>query len=84
MPRQRISQHVGEAMQAGVSHGTTYFGSIGAGLLIGWLLDRWLGTGPWLIVGFALLGSYSGFVKASHAAHRAEERYAAERQQRGR
>lgn len=84
MSEKRVSQRVGESMAAGASHGTTFFGSIGAGLLIGWLLDRWLGTGPWLMVGLALVGTYSGFVKTSHIARRAEERYAAERQERGR
>ena len=29
---------------------------IGMGILIGWLLDRWLGTTPWLILVFTVLG----------------------------
>ena len=31
---------------------------VGAGL--GWLLDRWLGTGPWLMVAGIVLGSILG------------------------
>lgn len=27
----------------------------------GWLLDRWLGTGPWLLVAGIVLGSIVGF-----------------------
>lgn len=30
-------------------------------LVVGWLLDRWLGTGPWLIVTGIVLGSGVGF-----------------------
>lgn len=28
---------------------------------IGWVLDRWLGTGPWLLVTGILLGAIVGF-----------------------
>lgn len=35
--------------------------SIIAMLGIGWALDRWLGIGPWGIVGGILLGSVVGF-----------------------
>ena len=30
-------------------------------LLVGWLLDRWLGTGPWLVVAGVVLGACVGF-----------------------
>ena len=30
------------------------------GLGIGWGLDRWLGTGPWLLLVFVLLGTAAG------------------------
>lgn len=36
--------------------------SIGVGAGIGWLLDRWLGTTPWLMVGFFFLGAAAGFL----------------------
>ena len=29
--------------------------------VIGWLLDRWLGTGPWLLVAGIVLGAAAGF-----------------------
>ena len=32
-----------------------------AGIGIGYLLDEWLGTGPWLLLGFMLLGCVAGF-----------------------
>ncbi len=35
--------------------------SIAVGLLIGYWLDKWLGTDPWLLITFLLLGIFSGF-----------------------
>ena len=37
--------------------------SIVSCLLVGWALDRWLGTSPWLIVAGILLGSVAGFMQ---------------------
>jgi ATP synthase protein I len=37
------------------------FAAVVAGLIGGWLLDRWLGTGPWLLVAGIVLGSAAGF-----------------------
>lgn len=31
------------------------------GTLVGWLLDRWLGTSPWLLLGLLFLGIAVGF-----------------------
>jgi ATP synthase protein I len=36
--------------------------SIIVGLFIGYLLDRWLGTGPWLLLIFTVLGVVSGLL----------------------
>jgi ATP synthase protein I len=36
-------------------------GGIGGGLLIGWLLDRLLGTSPWLLLVFLFLGIVVAF-----------------------
>ena len=35
--------------------------SIAVGLLFGYWLDKWLGTDPWLLITFLLLGIFSGF-----------------------
>ena len=32
---------------------------VGMGIFIGWFLDRWLGTTPWLIMLFTLLGCFA-------------------------
>ena len=37
------------------------FAAVVSGLIVGWLLDRWLGTGPWLLVLGIVLGAAAGF-----------------------
>jgi ATP synthase protein I len=37
------------------------FAGVVSGLLAGWLLDRWLGTKPWLLVTGVILGAAAGF-----------------------
>jgi len=37
------------------------FASVVSGLIIGWLLDRWLKTSPWLLVAGIVLGIAAGF-----------------------
>jgi ATP synthase protein I len=37
------------------------FASVVSGLIGGWLLDRWLGTAPWLLVTGIVLGAAAGF-----------------------
>jgi len=34
---------------------------VAVGVFVGWLLDRWLGTTPWLMVLFFFLGAGAGF-----------------------
>jgi ATP synthase protein I len=44
------------------------FASVVSGLIIGWLLDRWLGTKPWLLVLGIVLGGAAGFYEFIRAA----------------
>jgi len=37
------------------------FAAVASGLIGGWLLDRWLGTRPWLLVSGIVLGAAAGF-----------------------
>lgn len=39
----------------------TLIGSLVGGALIGWLLDHWLGTSPWLLLTCLALGIGAGF-----------------------
>jgi ATP synthase protein I len=41
--------------------------SIAVGLVIGILLDRWLGTHPWLLLSFTVLGIISGITSLFRA-----------------
>lgn len=41
--------------------------SIAVGLFMGYFLDRWLGTGPWLLLIFTVLGVVSGFLSLLRA-----------------
>lgn len=36
--------------------------ALAIGVVIGWLLDRWLGTGPWLMLVFIFLGGAAGIL----------------------
>lgn len=48
----------GMAMRIGVE----LLSALGVGVGIGWLLDRWLGTRPWLMVLFLFLGAAAGML----------------------
>jgi len=41
--------------------------SIAVGLFFGYLLDRWLGTGPWLLLALTVLGIVSGLLSLFRA-----------------
>ncbi len=49
-------------MNAGAQAGLELVTSIIAGALIGWGLDSWLGTKPWLLILFLFLGVGAGFM----------------------
>lgn len=55
--QQEINRKSGLAYAAAFS----LFAAVAGGLVIGWLLDRWLGTRPWLLVTGIVLGSAAGF-----------------------
>jgi len=41
--------------------------SIAVGLFFGYFLDRWLGTAPWLLLTFTVLGIVSGLLSLFRA-----------------
>lgn len=47
---------------------------IGVGTFIGLMLDRWLGTKPWLLIVFFLLGSAAAFLNVYRVAQADEAR----------
>lgn len=42
-------------------------GTLAVGVAIGWALDRWLGTKPWLLVVFFFLGAAAGVLNVYRA-----------------
>lgn len=44
--------------------------AVAVGVGIGWLLDRWLGTKPWLMVLFFFMGAAAGILGAYRATGR--------------
>lgn len=55
--QQEVNRKSGLAYAAAIS----LFAAVVAGLIVGWLLDRWLGTQPWLLVVGLVLGAAAGF-----------------------
>ena len=49
--------------KSGIAYAAAFslFAAVVAGLGLGWLLDRWLGTRPWLLVAGLVLGAAAGF-----------------------
>ncbi|HEY0077166.1 MAG TPA: AtpZ/AtpI family protein [Pyrinomonadaceae bacterium] len=54
---QEVTRRSGLAYAAGLG----IFFSVAAMMGFGWVLDRWLGTSPWLMVTGIILGSIVGF-----------------------
>ena len=50
-------------IKSGIAYGAaiSLFAAVVGGLIVGWLLDRWLGTSPWLLVVGLILGAAGGF-----------------------
>ena len=50
-------------VKSGIAYGAalSLFFSVASCCGIGWMLDRWLGTAPWCLVGGIVLGSIVGF-----------------------
>jgi len=55
--KEEINRKSGLAYAAALS----LFAAVVAGLILGWLLDRRLGTSPWLLVTGIVLGAAAGF-----------------------
>lgn len=58
-----VHRQVTSALTEGWMGGGTFLGSVLSGALVGWLLDNWLGTDPWFVVGGIVVGAYSGFMR---------------------
>ena len=53
--------------------GTELVASVGVGTIIGFILDSWFGTKPWLIIIFFFLGAAAGILNVIRAANRMQK-----------
>ncbi len=58
-PDQEENRKSGLAYAAGI----TLFATVVAFCGLGWLVDRWLGTKPWILVAGIVVGSAAGLVQ---------------------
>ncbi len=63
MKQQSTTTQIAAAVNDGWLVGGSFLNSVLAGALVGYLLDLWLKTDPWLVVAGIVLGSYSGFMR---------------------
>jgi len=61
-------------MRAGryIAIGYNFSGIIIAGALVGWLVDRWLGSGPWGLLICSMIGVVGSFIWLIDALRRFE------------
>lgn len=62
--RKGVSDAEARAESRGWAIGVEFVGAVLVGAFLGWLLDRWLGTAPWLLIVFFLLGFATGVRRA--------------------
>lgn len=55
------------AMSYGLRIGVELVAAVLVGAGMGWMLDRWFGTGPWLLILFFMFGVAAGFRNALRA-----------------
>lgn len=66
-------------MAAGVRIAVDLVAGIAVGIGMGWALDRWLGTKPWLLVLFTLFGFAAGVLNVVRTAKQLEAERLAEK-----
>ena len=54
--------------------GTELVAAVVVGTIIGFILDSWFGTKPWLIIIFFFLGAAAGMLNVIRAANRMQEK----------
>ena len=53
--------------------GTELVAAVGVGTIIGFILDTWFGTKPWLIIIFFFLGAAAGILNVFRTANRMQK-----------
>ena len=68
------SEKRGSFMGTAFKLGTELVAAVGVGTIIGFILDSWFGTKPWLIIIFFFLGAAAGMLNVIRAANRMQEK----------
>ena len=67
------SEKKGSFMGNAFKLGTELVAAVGVGTIIGFILDSWFGTKPWLIIIFFFLGAAAGILNVIRAANRMQK-----------
>ena len=67
------SEKKGSFMGSAFKLGTELVAAVGVGTIIGFILDTWFGTKPWLIIIFFFLGAAAGILNVIRAANRMQK-----------
>ena len=68
------SEKKGSFMGNAFKLGTELVAAVGVGTIIGFILDSWFGTKPWLIIIFFFLGAAAGILNVIRAANRMQKK----------
>jgi len=67
------SEKKGSFMGAAFKLGTELVAAVVVGTIIGFILDSWFGTKPWLIIIFFFLGTAAGMLNVFRTANRMQK-----------
>ena len=68
------SEKRGSFMGTAFKLGTELVAAVGVGTIIGFILDSWFDTKPWLIIIFFFLGSIAGILNVIKTAKKMQEK----------
>ena len=68
------SEKRGSFMGSAFKLGTELVAAVGVGTIIGFILDSWFGTKPWLIIIFFFLGAAAGMLNVVRVANQMQKK----------
>lgn len=72
-PRKPTGAAGGSGMAVGLQIAVELVAGVAVGVGLGWLLDGWLGTKPWLLIVFTIAGFAAGLLNVIRRAKQMEE-----------
>ena len=70
---QDLDEKKGSFMGNAFKLGTELVAAVAVGTIIGFILDTWFGTKPWLLIIFFFLGAAAGMLNVIRAANRLQK-----------